>query len=208
MPWYAYLAWFFAGVFLTNSIPHTVQGLSGNRFQSPFGSPPGVGKSSAQVNVIWGLANFAVGGALLHVFFPSQMPPPWPLCIAGTAWSSGRWRGGDPLISARCAMMPPHRKRSTTNSSPTSGTSSCDLHREPDQSEPSGLAVPCHGRLSRPAKCCSRLIVYRLAWVELEALQARQRCRAARTSATMARQQRRRRENAGLGAEGHAGSIA
>ena len=83
MPWYAYLAWFFAGVFLTNSIPHTVQGLSGNRFQSPFGSPPGVGASSAQVNVIWGLANFAVGGALLHVFFPSQMPPPWPLCIAG-----------------------------------------------------------------------------------------------------------------------------
>jgi hypothetical protein len=83
MPWYAYLAWFFAGVFLTNSIPHTVQGLSGNRFQSPFGSPPGVGESSAQVNVIWGLANFAVGGALLHVFLPSQMPPPWPLCIAG-----------------------------------------------------------------------------------------------------------------------------
>jgi len=28
MPWYFYLAWFFAGAFLTNSIPHLAQGLS------------------------------------------------------------------------------------------------------------------------------------------------------------------------------------
>jgi hypothetical protein len=47
---------------LINSIPHTVQGVSGNRFQTPFASPPGVGESSAILNVIWGLANFTAGG--------------------------------------------------------------------------------------------------------------------------------------------------
>jgi hypothetical protein len=34
------------------------------------------------VNVIWGLFNFAVGGALRHIFFPERLPPPWPLCLA------------------------------------------------------------------------------------------------------------------------------
>jgi hypothetical protein len=53
MAWYVYVAWFFAGAFLANAIPHTVQGICGNRFQTPFGSPRGVGESSAVVNVIW-----------------------------------------------------------------------------------------------------------------------------------------------------------
>src|SRR4030081_2102095 len=57
MAWYVCIAWFFAGAFLANAIPHTVQGICGNRFQTPFASPPGVGESSAVVNVIWGLAN-------------------------------------------------------------------------------------------------------------------------------------------------------
>src|SRR5260370_27524847 len=83
MAWYVYLAWFFAGAFLVNAIPHTVQGICGNRFQTPFATPPGVGESSAIVNVMWGLFNFAVGGALLHIFLPPELPPPWPLCIAG-----------------------------------------------------------------------------------------------------------------------------
>ena len=74
MPWYYYLAHFFAGAFLANSIPHLVQGMCGNKFQSPFASPPGVGESSATVNVIWGWFNLIVGGALLRLFFP--LPPP------------------------------------------------------------------------------------------------------------------------------------
>jgi hypothetical protein len=53
-PWYSYIAWFFAGAFLVNTIPHVVQGVSGNKFQTPFASPRGVGESSAQMNVIWG----------------------------------------------------------------------------------------------------------------------------------------------------------
>lgn len=81
MPWYVYIAWLFAGAFLANAIPHTVQGICGNRFQTPFASPPGVGESSAVVNVVWGFVNLAIGGALLHIFFPRELPPLWPLCV-------------------------------------------------------------------------------------------------------------------------------
>lgn len=64
MPWYAYLAYFFAGVFLANGIPHFVHGISGKRFSSPFAEPSG-GESSAVVNVIWGMVNFVIGYALI-----------------------------------------------------------------------------------------------------------------------------------------------
>jgi hypothetical protein len=79
MVWYAYVGWFFAGAFLANAVPHIVQGISGNRFQTPFASPRGVGESSAIVNVIWGFFNVAIGGTLLYIFLP-QLPPPWSLC--------------------------------------------------------------------------------------------------------------------------------
>lgn len=65
MVWYAYLAYFFAGIFLANGVPHFVHGVSGSKFQSPFASPPGVGESSPLVNVIWGLVNFLIGFVLL-----------------------------------------------------------------------------------------------------------------------------------------------
>jgi len=65
MVWYAYLAYFLAGVFLANGVPHFVHGISGKRFQSPFASPPGVGESSPLVNVIWGLVNFGIGLELI-----------------------------------------------------------------------------------------------------------------------------------------------
>ncbi len=64
MAWYAYLAYFFAGIFLANGVPHFVHGISGKRFSSPFAEPP-EGKSSAVVNVIWGMGNFVVGYALI-----------------------------------------------------------------------------------------------------------------------------------------------
>ncbi|MFH1623626.1 MAG: hypothetical protein ABID54_00530 [Pseudomonadota bacterium] len=65
MAYYAYLAYFFAGVFLVNGIPHFVQGVSGNKFQSPFASSLGVRESSPVVNVIWGPVNFAIGYVLI-----------------------------------------------------------------------------------------------------------------------------------------------
>src|SRR5271168_5157638 len=47
MRWYHYLAYFFGGAFLANTVPHYVNGISGNAFQSPFASPPGEGLSSS-----------------------------------------------------------------------------------------------------------------------------------------------------------------
>ncbi len=65
MAWYAYLAYFFAGFFLANGVPHFVNGISGKRFPSPFASPPGRGESPPLVNVLWGLANFFIGYTLI-----------------------------------------------------------------------------------------------------------------------------------------------
>jgi hypothetical protein len=76
MQWYDYLAHLIAGAFLANGVPHFVQGICGNKFQTPFASPRGVGESSAIVNVIWGFFNFAVGVALLRIFLPPLPPPP------------------------------------------------------------------------------------------------------------------------------------
>ncbi len=68
MPGIDLLAYAFGGVFLTNAIPHTVSGLMGRSFQSPFASPPGKGLSSATVNVLWGFFNLALAyGLLCHV---------------------------------------------------------------------------------------------------------------------------------------------
>jgi hypothetical protein len=63
--WYHYIAYFFGGAFLANTIPHLVSGISGSPFQSPFASPPGEGLSSAMVNVLWGMFNLAVGYVLV-----------------------------------------------------------------------------------------------------------------------------------------------
>lgn len=65
MRWYHSLAWFFGGAFLANFAPHFFNGVSGNPFQSPFASPPGVGLSSSLVNALWGAFNLAVAYLLL-----------------------------------------------------------------------------------------------------------------------------------------------
>jgi hypothetical protein len=63
--WYYLVAYFFGGVFLANTIPHLVNGLSGHPFQSPFASPPGKGLSSSTVNVLWGAFNLAAAYLLI-----------------------------------------------------------------------------------------------------------------------------------------------
>ena len=65
MRWYHYVAYFFGGAFLANTLPHLINGVSGSPFQSPFATPPGVGLSPAMVNVEWGLFNLAVGYVLV-----------------------------------------------------------------------------------------------------------------------------------------------
>jgi hypothetical protein len=67
MSWYNYVACFFAGMFLANVVPHYVQGVSGDRFPSPFSKPPGKGLSSPMVNVMWALFNLLVGYILFRV---------------------------------------------------------------------------------------------------------------------------------------------
>jgi hypothetical protein len=60
------VSYFFGGGSLANAVPHLVSGLRGEPFQTPFAHPPGRGLSSAAVNVVWGVANLAIGYALLR----------------------------------------------------------------------------------------------------------------------------------------------
>ncbi|MGQ4555478.1 hypothetical protein [Halobellus sp. GM3] len=53
------LAYVVIGLFGTNAVPHFVQGITGKRHMTPFGS-----ESSAVTNVLWGSANAAVAGVL------------------------------------------------------------------------------------------------------------------------------------------------
>jgi hypothetical protein len=64
--WYNYTACFFAGLFLTNVVPHFVHGISGDCFPTPFAHPPGKGLSSPTVNVVWALFNLVVGYMLFR----------------------------------------------------------------------------------------------------------------------------------------------
>jgi hypothetical protein len=60
MKWYNFIACFFFGVFLVNSMPHFIHGISGDYFPTPFANPPGKGLSSPLLNVIWGLINMII----------------------------------------------------------------------------------------------------------------------------------------------------
>lgn len=60
-----YLAQFFGAMFLVNALPHTLKGVTGQPFQSPFATPPGVGLSSPVSNVLWGGLNFIIGFVLV-----------------------------------------------------------------------------------------------------------------------------------------------
>ena len=66
MKWYHYVAGFFSGVFLTNVVPHFVNGISGNAFPTPFANPPGKGLSSPLTNILWALLNLLIGYLLFR----------------------------------------------------------------------------------------------------------------------------------------------
>lgn len=67
MIWYQYVACFFAGMFLANTVPHFVHGISGDSFPTPFPHPPDKGLSSPMVNTLWALFNLVVGYILFRV---------------------------------------------------------------------------------------------------------------------------------------------
>ncbi len=60
-----YVAIFFAGAFLCNSVPHLACGLQGTPFPTPFAKPRGVGDSSPLINFLWGFFNLIIGVCLL-----------------------------------------------------------------------------------------------------------------------------------------------
>ena len=69
-----YVAVFFAGALLCNSLPHLACGLSGTPFPTPFAQPHGVGNSSPVVNFLWGAGNF-FGGLYLLAVHPVTVGP-------------------------------------------------------------------------------------------------------------------------------------
>jgi len=66
MEWYHYVCAFLAGAILANFVPHFVQGISGNRFPTPFSKPHGIGLSSPSLNVLWALFNLVIGYLLFR----------------------------------------------------------------------------------------------------------------------------------------------
>ena len=65
MEWYNYFSGFFAGAFLSNSVPHFVKGICGDKFPTPFAKPHGRGLSSPTLNVAWALLNMVIA----YLFF-------------------------------------------------------------------------------------------------------------------------------------------
>ena len=69
-PWWHYVVALFAPLFLINGIPHTVSGLTGRRFPTPFvGGPPNL--DTPPRNILWGGGNLVLGGVLLWLVSPS-----------------------------------------------------------------------------------------------------------------------------------------
>ena len=66
MLWFHFPAYFFAGAFSANFVPHFVSGVLGRTFPTPFASPPFRGLSSSRVNVLYGLFNLTVAWVLLR----------------------------------------------------------------------------------------------------------------------------------------------
>ncbi|MGB0064305.1 MAG: hypothetical protein WBP85_07645 [Terracidiphilus sp.] len=83
MHWYSFLAYFFGGAFLANSLPHLINGVSGRSFQSPFAKPPGKGLSSPTVNVLWGFFNLAVAYLLAVCVGGFGIHDPWQVAVVG-----------------------------------------------------------------------------------------------------------------------------
>jgi hypothetical protein len=103
MRWYHYVAYFFGGAFLANAMPHLVNGVSGNAFQSPFASPSGEGLSSSTINVLWGLFNLAVAYLLIYRVGDFDLRKTTHVLTAGAgillmslvaAYTFGRFHGG------------------------------------------------------------------------------------------------------------------
>ena len=75
MSWHKLAACFIGGVFLANFFPHFIAGMSGERFYTPFATPPFRGLSSPIVNVLYALLNLAAAYILLVVLGSWELRP-------------------------------------------------------------------------------------------------------------------------------------
>lgn len=103
MHWYDYLAYFFGGAFLANTLPHLINGISGRAFQTPFAKPPGKGLSSSTVNVLWGFFNLVIAYLLIVRVGSFSLLNAGHIVALGagallmslmSAWAFGRFHGG------------------------------------------------------------------------------------------------------------------
>lgn len=85
MPWYHVIACFFSGLFLANAVPHYVKGVCGDRFPTPFATPPGKGLSSPLVNTLWALLNIVLGSILFRTGHVASGPLPLIVFFAAAA---------------------------------------------------------------------------------------------------------------------------
>jgi len=90
MLWFDFPAYFLAGLFFANFVPHFVSGVLGRTFPTPFASPPFRGPSPPPVNVLYGMFNLAVAYLLLSRV--GDFEPKSALCagtfgLGLTAWS-------------------------------------------------------------------------------------------------------------------------
>jgi hypothetical protein len=76
LPWTAYIIHFIAAAFLTNGMPHFVNGVSGRPFRTPFARLQGAKLSSPAINVIWGWFNFLVAFLLFANIGPLYIGTP------------------------------------------------------------------------------------------------------------------------------------
>jgi hypothetical protein len=98
------VSYFFGGAFLANAIPHSVSGLLGKPFQSPFAKPPGEGLSSATVNVLWGFLNLVISYLLIFEVGVFELKKPADITALGIGFllsalmlarHFGRFHGGN-----------------------------------------------------------------------------------------------------------------
>ncbi len=104
MPWLVFASYFFGGAFLANAVPHTVSGVMGRPFQSPFAKPPGQGLSSSTVNVLWGFLNIVIGYLLVCRVGDFELRNTADVAAFGagaflisllSSWQFGRFNGGN-----------------------------------------------------------------------------------------------------------------
>ena len=106
MSWPHLIAYFVGGMFLANAIPHTVSGMMGRAFQSPFAKPPGQRLSSSTVNVAWGFFNLVLAYVLIGQVGDFDLRATADASALGlgmllislfSAWGFGRFNGGNRL---------------------------------------------------------------------------------------------------------------